>query len=40
MLPDHVCLQIYWLGHNIISLKSNAAASVLTAWATGLQLII
>ncbi|ESP25286.1 hypothetical protein G806_05069 [Escherichia coli HVH 148 (4-3192490)] len=28
MLPDHIGLQIEWIGHNFISLKSHASASV------------
>ena len=39
MLPHNVGLQIYWLGHNIISLKSNAGVSVLTAWVAGFRYI-
>nr|QDY98062.1 Hypothetical protein [Leclercia adecarboxylata] len=37
MLPDHIGLQVDWIGHNFISLKSHAGASVLTAWAAGLR---
>ena len=28
MLPDHFGLQIDWIGHNFMSLKSHAAAPV------------